>query len=683
MIECLDFLVHVSMMAGQDTELITRSVHGADMSSIMVSLAEENMERLKPLEGARGIWRVSWQHSLELACLELGHGEFDVWLVDELLLEHDPMLWVENVQTHSPDLCVVIFQTTMQGRRDRLTWLELGAYDVVHWDWLRDELKVERLSMLLDSILQRFKRSMESFEQRRLLGRELRDLYRFIHALGGTLDEHAIIAKAMELFLDACHLGAVAYLQLEPGEGQLSEGLDTLFSESEIDGVDSHLDVVQRVYQESSEGLDLSRCQLNVLEQASADRLLVCLGPQMDQSWVRVLGQRHPVLFRRKPLAGEFPGLDPLWHRMEEGLVFFVPIWGRTDPLGIFVVAELAPQASDALMLGAEALFALGSLIGSSLENARHFKQIDDAYQTLQNAQEQLVHAEKFAAVGHLAAQIAHEINNPASFVISNLSVMAEYSQTFQQFMNECEGRFSRPEDAHVFSTLRQEHELDYMYQDLDVLLDRSLSGMQRIHQIVKDLRYFAHDSGPEFGWVDIPTLLDSTLNLVRHEIKYRATLETAYNQVSQVFSDANKLSQVFLNLLVNASQALEHGDVTEDFIRVGTLPFPQAVLVFVEDSGEGMSNEVLPHIFEPFFTTKKRGEGSGLGLSITRDILLSLGGDIRVYSEHGKGTRFEVMIPLKYDMPGASNVLRQSDGYPQVQDKRTPPLPFIDKKKE
>lgn len=369
-------------------------------------------------------------------------------------------------------------------------------------------------------------------------------------------------------------------------------------------------------------------------------------------------------------------------------MVFLVPVWGYDEPFGIFVVAELGPGSQDALMLGSDALHALSSLIGSGFEKARRFKEIDDAYTTLQDAQDQLVHAEKFAAVGHLAAQIAHEINNPASFVISNLSVMQEYAETVQTFLSDSVQKIESAPDRARFIALRDERDIEYIHKDLDILLERSLAGMQRIHQIVKDLRYFAHDSGPELGWLDVRALLESTLNLVRHEIKYRARLETSYGNVPQVLSDANKLSQVFLNLLMNASQALEHGDPERDYVRVGTLPFTHAVLVFVEDSGVGMSASVLPRIFEPFFTTKKRGEGSGLGLSISRDILRSLGGDIRVYSEEGKGTRFEIMIPQRYDMPGASSVLRQSDGYPHVDPKadpspsrKTPLLPFDLKK--
>lgn len=636
------------------------------MSTLLVSLSEDNRSKLEPHHDAYATWSVTWESSLESACMELERGGFDVWLVDEELLDHDPLVWLEHVHTHAPRLCMVIFCATPQGQRDRLTWLELGAHDVIYWGALRDNVRAERLFLLLETLSRRVHSAQHTRMQRAHLNRELRGIYQFIHEIGSTLDERAIIIKAIDLFLNACHVGAVAYLEFSRDE-HVPEGLDVLFSESEVDTVDVYVgDLTQALADAQDARIEHSTMgMLNVVEQASSDRLLVCLGPQMHHSWSQVLEHKSPVLFRRRPTVGMFPGLEPLWHRLGGGMVFFVPVWGRNQVFGLFVVSELEPNAHDSLMLGAEALYALSSLIGSSLENARHYTQTLQAYETLQEAQDQLVHAEKFAAVGHLAAQIAHEINNPASFIISNMSVMQEYAESFGTFVHAIES--SLPEAYHAkLDDLRVRYDLDFMQKDLDVLLERSLSGMQRIHQIVKDLRYFAHDSGPEPDWVDVRALLEATMNLVRHEIKYRADLQTSYDEVPQVFTDANKLSQVFLNLLVNASQALEHGDPEQDVIRVGLMRFEHAVLVFVEDSGVGIDGDDLPRIFEPFFTTKKRGEGSGLGLSISRDILRSLGGDIRVYSESGKGTRFEVMIPKRYDEPGASALLRQSGGFPQ-----------------
>ena len=340
-------------------------------------------------------------------------------------------------------------------------------------------------------------------------------------------------------------------------------------------------------------------------------------------------------------------GLEPLWHRFKKGYVFLVPVKGVEHPIGVLVIGELDEGRISDAPFSEESLVAMGALIGSALENARLFDEISHAYQSVRRAQDRLVQTEKFAAVGLLSAQIAHEINNPSSFVISNLSVMRDYVNTIAQFFaayaEACDGS-----QREVLRALMDEHEIAFLQEDLQTLLDRSMSGMQRIHQIIQDLRYFAHDPGPELTWVDPESLLDASLNLIKHELKYRATIERDYKGIPNIFSDANKLSQVFLNLLVNASQALTNGDIDRDYIRVGTMVHGRNALVFIEDSGEGIPSEWLNRVFEPFFTTKRRGEGTGLGLSITREILLSLGGDIRLTSETGKGTRIEVILPIR-----------------------------------
>ncbi|MEM1348182.1 MAG: ATP-binding protein, partial [Myxococcota bacterium] len=302
----------------------------------------------------------------------------------------------------------------------------------------------------------------------------------------------------------------------------------------------------------------------------------------------------------------------------------------------------------------AQSLQAMAAYLGGALENAQLFLEIKDAYQSLQTAQDQLVHSEKFAAVGHLSAQIAHEINNPASFVISNLSVMMDYVTSMRGFVTELDRVASThlPALAPHLAKALDAHDIEYLRDDLDVLLERSLAGMQRIHQIVQDLRYFAYDAGPEPGWVDLEAIIDASISLIRHELRHRARVERDFEAAPEVYSDANKLSQVFLNLLVNASQALEYGSPEDDYVRVGTMSVGDNVLIYMEDTGQGIAPEHLGRIFEPFFTTKERGQGTGLGLSISRDILRSLGGDIRVYSRPGEGTRFEVLLPVR--APGA-----------------------------
>ena len=491
-------------------------------------------------------------------------------------------------------------------------------------------------------------------------GADLLALNALVHALANSLDRPELIKRALTLLCNFCHQGAAAFIEVVAPEQQ------------------DNLSETMRAHAQPSPPNADHVHRLRLADQIASDRLLVCLRARAHRSWGELLLGVEPMVLSRRPEGDDFPGLEPLWHRFVEGRVFLIPVQGFSEPLGVLVIAELDASQLHALPFGAESLVAMAALLGSTLENARLFHKVSHAYQSVQLAQNQLIHAEKFAAVGLLSAQVAHEINNPASFVISNLSVMMDYVKTVSGFFDAFSARCSQ-EQRVMLEELMAQHEIAFLQEDLETLLTRSLAGMQRIHQIVQDLRYFSHDSGPELTWVDLEGLLDATLNLIQHELKYRAHIQRDYHKVPTVFSDANKLSQVFLNVLVNASQALSNGDMAQDFIRVETLSHPGYVLVVVEDSGEGILPEHVDRIFDPFFTTKRRGEGTGLGLSITRDILVSLGGDIRAFSTPGEGTRIEVWLPIRDEEVVKDERVFDSGSWNQPPElrtrKATPPL--------
>jgi signal transduction histidine kinase len=284
----------------------------------------------------------------------------------------------------------------------------------------------------------------------------------------------------------------------------------------------------------------------------------------------------------------------------------------------------------------------------------------------LQGAQQQLVHAEKFAAMGILAAEIAHEINNPASFVISNLSVMIEYVRSIGEYlalMHE-NVRTRAPQLSDDLARLSTDYEINFLQEDLDELLRRSLNGMQRIHQIVQDLRFFSHDADGEPGWINIERMLETTLSLVKYEAKFRAHFNLDFCGDSEIFSDANRLSQVFLNILVNAIHSIEAGAADKNRIGVTTRREERSVVVTISDTGSGIDPEVMQRIFEPFYTTKQRGEGSGLGLSISRDIVQSLGGQISVTSAVGEGSSFVIRLPVRAAKFERDEQLRDSGNF-------------------
>lgn len=264
-----------------------------------------------------------------------------------------------------------------------------------------------------------------------------------------------------------------------------------------------------------------------------------------------------------------------------------------------------------------------------------------------ERAREQLVHAEKFAAVGLLAAEIAHEINNPSTFVITNLTVMMDYVDTIDRFHDALRSELGQGDlTLERFDELARRHEIAFLSEDLHSLLERSLSGLNRIHQVVQDLKYFSQDRRPNLTWVDVGGLVRAAANLVRHEARLRARFVLELPEIPVAYTDPNRLSQVLLNVLVNAVQAVPAGAPDRNEVRVQARADADNISLTVTDTGEGIPPDLLPRIFEPFFTTKSPGEGTGLGLSISRDIMRALGGDIWAESEPSSGSTFHLRIP-------------------------------------
>ncbi|KFE71260.1 hypothetical protein DB31_3390 [Hyalangium minutum] len=243
--------------------------------------------------------------------------------------------------------------------------------------------------------------------------------------------------------------------------------------------------------------------------------------------------------------------------------------------------------------------------------------------QELQATRERLIHAEKMAAVGTLAAGVGHEINNPLAFIISNL----HYAAT--------EVRGARQEGG------------QQQWGEVEQALNEALQGADRVRRIVQDLRTFSRMQPERLKRVDVHAVLELALSFADAEIRHRARLVKDYGEPIQVLGDETRLGQVFLNLLVNAAQAIPEGHADRNEIYLTTRKDQQGHLrVVVRDTGTGIPPDVLPRIFEPFFTTKPVGVGTGLGLSICHSYVQNMGGDIHVHSELGKGTTFEVVLP-------------------------------------
>ncbi|MDD2742860.1 MAG: bacteriohemerythrin [Rhodocyclaceae bacterium] len=258
----------------------------------------------------------------------------------------------------------------------------------------------------------------------------------------------------------------------------------------------------------------------------------------------------------------------------------------------------------------------------------------------IEEAQQQLLQSEKMAAIGQLAAGVAHEINNPVGFVNSNLGSLKTYVETLLTVISAYESG-----DSAQISRARDKADLDFLREDLPSLLAESQDGLNRVTKIVQDLKDFSRVDQAEHQLADLNAALESTLNVAVNEIKYKADVVRELSVIPPVDCVPAQINQVFMNLLVNAAQAIpERGKI---FVRSGKEN--DHVWFEIEDTGKGMSPEIQQRIFEPFFTTKPVGQGTGLGLSISYDIIVKKhGGRMDVKSEPGKGTCFRLWLPLK-----------------------------------
>ena len=273
--------------------------------------------------------------------------------------------------------------------------------------------------------------------------------------------------------------------------------------------------------------------------------------------------------------------------------------------------------------------------------------------QKVESTQQQLLQSEKMAAIGQLAAGVAHEINNPVGFVHSNLgslkqdiALLFKVIDTYEQYL---------PDSGPAFAALqqvREEADLAYLKSDLPALLAESDEGLARVTKIVKDLKDFSHVDEAELQTADLNKGMESTLNVVWNELKYKAEVVREYGDIPLVQCMPAQINQVFMNLLVNAAHAIpEHGTIT---VRSGREE--NGVWMEVQDTGKGMTPEVQKRIFEPFFTTKPVGKGTGLGLSLSYDIVVKKhGGRIEVRSAPGQGSTFRVSLPLEPAAAGAA----------------------------
>jgi two-component system, NtrC family, sensor kinase len=322
-------------------------------------------------------------------------------------------------------------------------------------------------------------------------------------------------------------------------------------------------------------------------------------------------------------------------------------------PFDAIEVTQLAHALTDKWQMTQQAAAQLSLLEEAVRERTRELTCTNQALQTQiserKQLESQLVQSGKLASIGQLAAGVAHEINNPIAYVFSNLGTLDGYLERLFRMLSAYESvaaNIDAPDVVAGLLRLRTDVEIDFLREDIHGLIRESTQGIERVRKIVLDLKDFSRiESTQEWQWADLHEGIESTLNMVSSEIKYRATVVKQFGEIPRIECLPSQVNQVVMNLVMNAAQAI--GTVRGE-ITIRTTLKADTVWLEVTDTGCGMSDETQSRIFDPFFTTKPVGKGTGLGLSLSYGIVQKHGGRIDVQSTLGQGTTFRVGFPVR-----------------------------------
>jgi len=315
----------------------------------------------------------------------------------------------------------------------------------------------------------------------------------------------------------------------------------------------------------------------------------------------------------------------------------------------------------------------------NQIQTQKALEELARAHKQLQKAQAQMVQSEKMASIGHLAAGVAHEMNTPVGFVASNFETLQTYLTKLKGLLalyeQVCEVLEENPyppvlEKLLEIRQYRQEKKIDFILADIQDLFTESQEGLQRVTSIIQNLRDFSRiDQSTEMGDYDINDGIRSTLVVARNEIKYDMEVVTELGTLPKIHCHPGQINQVFLNILVNAAQAIRSQNRQgPGHIYIRTREEGDFVVCEIEDDGPGIPLEIRSQIFDPFFTTKPAGKGTGLGLSVSYDIVVSKHqGQILVDSEVGKGTKFTIKLPREGPKETTDRISQEQSEYHSV----------------
>ncbi len=329
--------------------------------------------------------------------------------------------------------------------------------------------------------------------------------------------------------------------------------------------------------------------------------------------------------------------------------LYFVPIFTLNRKRGfacyLYIEGDSISQSKLATVEASRTSIALA--IQRQMDSANLARKLEDLKKTnqkLEQAKLQLAQSERMAAIGQLAAGVAHEINNPIGFILSNYDSLAEYAEVLLKLI-KLSKQLPNEQTAENIVNFLKEEDIDFIEEDLLNLLAASKNGLIRVQEIVAGLKSFSHNSDSEHQAFDLQSCIEDAIQLAWNELKYEHSVSKELLENVTVMGNKGQIQQVLVNMFVNAKQAMPNGgnlDITMSLEP--ELPLP--IKIKVTDQGLGIKPEHLEKLFTPFFTTKAVGVGTGLGLSISYGIIADHGGDITVESEVGNGTCFTISLP-------------------------------------
>ena len=333
---------------------------------------------------------------------------------------------------------------------------------------------------------------------------------------------------------------------------------------------------------------------------------------------------------------------DPFWNSQHAMLT--TPVSTSTESYQLYIFSETigAFNQHDITLMQRFVSFA-GNTI-SQFEKRNLLVKQKEMEEKQSNIEQVLINSEKMASLGQMAAGVAHEINNPLSYIVSNIQNLAYNLEQFSQLINTLKAEKAITQQTLV-DTL-QHYQFDELQTDSSDIIAEMTEGADRVKEIVQGLRQFAHPDQTQIGDIDITELIDNTLRVAWNEIKYNANVEKHYNTEPVIITGrSTQLSQVFLNLFFNAAQAICD---KVGVISITTKADKKNAYITIADNGSGIDENKLNKIFDPFYTTKPIGQGTGLGLAISKAIIEQHSGQIRVESQLNQGTVFYITLPKK-----------------------------------